>query len=239
MNSRFKYVPIILLPEVGTGFNHTVLDHAGLSQYSCYTLHQNNGQIPGVRKDQYLTQEYVLATVDIISNLRFVLDKEWITVYGHNGVKTTTNILTELKNQLGRYGRDEHGKLSGKMGGQFHDDLSVAFMMLVFWSRSLEQPVRELNPYYDWLLGVKEVEEKMKGMSYDALAHMRDTLGVANSSSVLVRNPANPLFQGLDNVGNRALGLRTPSSSNGISRSLGQRKRQFASTVTNASGING
>jgi hypothetical protein len=182
LNPRFKYIPIIVIPEVGTGFNHTVLDHATLSQLSCYTLHQNNGPVPGVRKDHPLTQEYVLAGVDIIHGLRFVLEKEWVTVYGHNGNRNTHALLTEMKNQLSRYGRDEHGKLTGKMGGQFHDDLSIAFMMLVYWSRCLEQPTRALNPYYDWLQGIKEKEEYIRSLGTDEISVLRDSLAISTSS---------------------------------------------------------
>jgi hypothetical protein len=165
---RFKYVPFIVIPEVGTGFNHTVLDQAALNQISCYTLHQNNGPIPGVRKDAYMSQQYVLATTDLLNNLRFVLDKDFITVHGHksrvslldeaNGTKVKS-ILNELRKQLCRYGRDEKtGKLSGKLGNKVPDDMTIAFMMEIYYSRVLEEKERHFNPYYDFLKSIESIE---------------------------------------------------------------------------------
>lgn len=226
-------MPIILIPEIGTGFNHTVLDHAALSQYLCYSIHQNNGPIPGVRKDQYLTQEYVLSTVDIINDLRFVLEKDWVTVYGHNGKKNSETLLGELQSQLCRYGKDASGKLSGKMGGQFHDDLSIAFMMLVYWSRCLEQPTRSTNPYFDWIQTIYDMQAQIKNMTSDDMGALRDGLAATNSFGFNSPAAKNAVLDqlGLKPLSNNNRNIYMGSSGGELASSRAfTRKRTFSST---------
>lgn len=191
------------------------MDQGALSQYSCYTLHENNGPIPGVRKTSYLTQAYVLSFEDMLNELRFVLEKDWITVYGYNGKKGLP-ILNELHVQLGRFGKDEHGKLGGKMGGQFHDDLSVAFLMIIYWSRVLEQPTRNLNPYYEWLLQIFETENNYRNLSVDDITTLKNNLAV-NSANYSVLPPNNFNKSNLDYFGLKQISgsKRTLTTMNG------------------------
>jgi hypothetical protein len=46
-NPIFRDVPIIFIPEVGTGFQHTHLEQAVSIEQACYTLYQDNKSIPG------------------------------------------------------------------------------------------------------------------------------------------------------------------------------------------------
>lgn len=157
-NPVFRNVPIIFIPEMGTGFQHTHLDQAVSEDQGCYTLYQNNGVIPGVRKDEYLTQSYAMATIDAVETLSFILEENWVSVHGFKG--TRHNLIEEFKGQFGRYGFDEKGKLGGKFGGKFKDDLMIAFMMAVYWSRILEQPFG--NPYQQFLESINRHQKMIK-----------------------------------------------------------------------------
>lgn len=150
-NPLFRDVPIIFIPEVGTGFAHTHLEEAVSEQQGCYTLHHKNGPAPGVRKDDSLTQDYASAALETIETLSFLLDTKWITVYGFQG--STPALLAEFKSQLLRYGYDEKDKLTGKGGKGKYDDLTIAFNMAIYWSRVLEQRVN--NPYSEFLNNIK------------------------------------------------------------------------------------
>jgi hypothetical protein len=146
-------VPIIFIPENMTGFQHTHLEQAVKHFPNCYTLYEKNKEKAGIRKDKELTQSYVEATVDIIDREGFILEEKWETVFGFNGTKNA--LLTELQNQLLRYGYDEKQRLTGKFGGKFKDDLCIAFMMAVYWSRVLELPLQR-NPYRELINKTKQ-----------------------------------------------------------------------------------
>jgi hypothetical protein len=100
-----------------------------------------------------------MATIDAIENLSFILEKEWVSVFGFEGSKPA--LLEEFRGQLNRYGFDEKQKLTGKCGGRFKDDLVIAFMMAIFWSRQLEQP-EGLNAYSDFLNGITKHQNMIK-----------------------------------------------------------------------------
>jgi len=171
-NPLYQNVPIVFIPEIGTGFQHTHLHQAVNENHACYTLHEKMGSIPGVRKDDYMTKSYTMATFDIIENLGFVLDKHWLTVFGHKNNKQM--LLTEFQEQLTRYGYDDKQKLTGKFGGRFKDDLTIAFMMAVYWSRVLEQPFGS-NPYREFIQGLKQHQELIRthNLKIDTLQNMQ------------------------------------------------------------------
>jgi hypothetical protein len=100
-----------------------------------------------------------MAGVDIIENLNFVIEKKWTSVYPLNNDKRA--LLNEFKGQLMRYGTDEKGKITGKYGGKFKDDLTIAFLMAVYWSRVLEQP-QKLNPYFQFLDAIEKHQKLIK-----------------------------------------------------------------------------
>ncbi len=50
-NNRFlKNVPIIFIPEIGTGFQHTQLSQAVSTENNCHIFHEKNGPIPGIHR---------------------------------------------------------------------------------------------------------------------------------------------------------------------------------------------
>ena len=57
------------------------------------------------------------------------------------------NELKKMKDQLCRYGYDEKGKLTGKMGG-LQDDIAIGVMMLVHWAQYILARIHSSDEMY-------------------------------------------------------------------------------------------
>ena len=143
-------VPIVFIPENMTGMFHTRMEEAMHAIPNAQVLYQNGRGKAGVCKDAFISKGYVERTLDILVHRQIMFDAQWtsVTAAAHKSGPVTgrTKLLTELKEQLLRYGYDDKGKLTGKYDGLFNDDLCITFMMLMYWSQAVERPGAG-NPY--------------------------------------------------------------------------------------------
>ncbi len=141
----FENVPIIFIPENQTGMFHTRMEQYISTVPNARVIHQNGGAKAGIRKDAYITSDYVICVQNMLAKNMIRWEQTWITSsekYVQNGRE---GVLNELRDELLRYCYDEHNKLTGKVQGM-QDDLYVAFAMLLYWSREVERPGGG-NPY--------------------------------------------------------------------------------------------
>lgn len=136
-------VPIVLIPENMTGFNHTVMEEAVQGMPNIDVLYEHGKDTPGIRKTPYVSKAYTRITLGMLWNHQILFDKRWVSVSAakhRDGERTgRRQIWQEVRDQLVRYGYDEKGKLTGKYGDLFRDDLCIAFMMLMYWSQAVEK----------------------------------------------------------------------------------------------------
>jgi hypothetical protein len=137
---KFKDARIILIPENQTGYFHTRIEECGANHYNVMTLYQGglSSKKPGVCKTPFITADYVTCALSNLDKVYF--DKIIRTICPDYN----THVL-ELKTQMIRYERDEKGKITGKTGG-FNDDLCIAFLMFLYWTRAVERNWLK-NPY--------------------------------------------------------------------------------------------
>jgi len=144
----FQNVPIIFVPENMTGFFEQRMSEIiyNIPNAEVFCEHGNEAK-PGVRKTNHVTTSYVYHTQDMLMTDRIMFEAEWVSSTGNTYHNGRDGLLEELKNQLARYGYDEHGKLTGKYGDNFQDDLCIAFMMLMHWIIVVENADRA-SEYY-------------------------------------------------------------------------------------------
>ena len=136
---EYAHVPLVFVPENQTGFFHTRMEEIIHTFPNAQVLYQNGGDKAGVRKDAYVSKGYVRTTLDMLQAQHIQFDRLWVSTSADAYKGGRAGFLHELRLQLRRYGYDEKGKLTGKYGDMFKDDLCIAFMMLMYWSEAVEK----------------------------------------------------------------------------------------------------
>lgn len=135
---EYRQTPIVFVPENQTGFFHTLMQEYVAQLPGVRVLHEHGRPKAGICKTEELTKDYVHRALDTLGRRAICFDARWVSANGPQYAGGRDGLLAELKLQLCRYGYDERGRLTGKYGGQFKDDLAIAFMMFVYWTLVVE-----------------------------------------------------------------------------------------------------
>lgn len=131
MTSRdiFRNAKKLFIPENNSNTSHSRM--AGyVGDLHLMNLWRESGKI-GTRKDEMTTEDYVRTTRILLQDKKIFFDSKWFTQ--DKATKAgTPKIITELMEQLMRFGYNKFGKLTGKHGGQ-KDDLAIAWLMQCYF----------------------------------------------------------------------------------------------------------
>ena len=147
---KFAQVPIVFVPERGTGSTVSRCNEIVRNVPSVETIREGGGQLYGIYKSEPVSSGYIETWKSLTNNNRIKWHSEFFTLstgfaekkrIGLGGARNQTDeelVVMEWKTQMKRMqmiGRKITGK--GK-NNEWNDDLAIAGMQAAYWSQDVE-----------------------------------------------------------------------------------------------------